>query len=170
MKRKIILSIALMMFISYSGFSLSHKKAPSKAVEYIQRNYVHAGKVHWGKSHDLISAYFEEDNRDIILLFSKDGILKQSEEDVNPDQLPQNIKNKIETEGSKIQYESISKVQSTEDDIYYLITTRDKNEKKYLTETYASEDGTKFEAYKYKDKKNRAVLVGILALFPLLFL
>jgi hypothetical protein len=170
MKMKIILSTAMMMMLSFSGFSFSQKKAPSKALEYIQQNYAHAGKIHWGKSHDLITAYFEEDNRDIMLLFTKEGILKQSEEDIHPDNLPSNIKSKIETEGSHIKYESISKVTDSQEDTYYLITTKDKNEKKYLTETFASEDGTKFESYKYKDKKHRAVLIGILALFPLLLL
>jgi hypothetical protein len=169
MKTKIILFIAIMM-ISISGFSFSQKKAPSAAVDYIHQNYAHAGKIHWGKSHDLITAYFEEDNRDIVLIFTKDGILKQSEEDMSPDNLPQSIRTKIEPAGSNIKYESISKVTDSEEETYYLITSKDKNERKYLTETYASEDGTKFESYKYKDKKNRAVLVGILALFPLLLL
>jgi hypothetical protein len=167
---RIILSIALMMLISFSGFSLSQKKAPSSAVEYIHENYAHAGKIHWGKSRDLISAYFEEGGRDIMLLFTKDGVLKQAEEDISPDQIPSQIKSKLEPAGSKIKYESALKIKSSDEATYYLITTKDKNEKKYLTETYASEDGTKFESYKYKDKKNRLILIGILGLFPLLFL
>jgi hypothetical protein len=167
---RIILSIAVMMLISFSGFSFSQKKAPSSAIEYIHENYVHAGKIHWGKSHDLISAHFTENGRDVMLLFNKEGVLKQAEEDITPDQIPSQIKSKIEPAGSKIKYESALKVKNSDEATYFLITTKDKNDKKYLTETYASEDGTKFESYKYKDKKNRVVLVAILGLFPLLLL
>jgi hypothetical protein len=167
---KITLSVALMMMISISGFSFSHKKAPSKAIDYIHENYFNAGKIHWGKSHDLISAYFENNGRDVILVFSEDGVLKQAEEDIAPEQIPSEIKNKIEPAGSNIKYQSVLKGKNGDDPSYYIITTKDKNEKKYLTETYASEDGTKFETHKYKDKKNRAVLIGILGLFPLLLL
>lgn len=140
------------------------KNIPPKAEEYIKQNYPNAVKLKWHnvKAEQRIKVEFEFADKEVVILFDKDGNWKQLQQEIMAEQLPDSVKGKI-PEGVKL--ESITEIRNNAEESFYVIIGK---EKKYVYEIYSSANAEDFESHRHKKKRYIGVAIGMLVLIAIL--
>jgi hypothetical protein len=90
--KKLILIIAIMGFFAGSyAQSLMPAEVPAKIYKSFEKSHRDINPVDWSKTGDDYKASYNENDRNIVLIYAANGKLKETEKEISLSQLPATV-------------------------------------------------------------------------------
>lgn len=118
MNKLILISAVLICALRAEAQSIKERDVPAAVLTSFSALAPHASKVKWENEDGMYEGYFLTDKKETSLLFSRDGILVQTENEISLADLPSGVQEYISKQHPGATIEEASKVT----DIYGVVS------------------------------------------------